>query len=227
MKNEKSAAISRRFCLTVSILLFFISANAQAELLNLTMQSSPDIFSGFIDITYNANINAFSATGYNFTITTDGINQIDFDEYNPGDFSLSANIDETGEALAGSLEILGSVAGYGGAHPLLVCDIVDFGYGFWDTLNPDSDAALFEFTFEVLGGDLSEMYGGRGALVGVIIGCVSVDASVSETQFTTGFSNLFGNGPGYGTAVADTGMPIPEPISIMLLGLGAAMIRKK
>ena len=203
-----SISVKLRYLLVITAALLLFGGNVRAELLNLTMQESPDIFSGYIDVTYNAASNTFASSGWALTFY-DGIEQIDFDEYTEDSFSISVIVDESGVASSGSLTITGEVSGYGTTGPLLTGNLTDFGFGFWDTLNPDSDAALFEFLFEVSGGEMAELYGGAGASVGVIMGCVSVGADVTEELFTADFDNLFGNGPGWGSAVSDVGTPIP------------------
>jgi hypothetical protein len=207
-----------------------LGGNVQAGPTTLILQPAPDIFSGYIDVTYDANSNLFSSTGYNLTIyngtdpETDP--QIDFNEYNWGDFSISAAIDDAGVASSGSLNLSGKVLGYGTTGSLLTGDLTFFNAFFADTLNPNSDVAIFEFLFDVTGGEMADMFGGLGTSVGVIIGCVSVGGNVAQEQFTADFDNLFDHGPGYGSAVADTA-PIPEPVTILLLALGAMIIRKK
>ena len=224
MKKIKES-LWRYFPHIVVTLLIVFGGNVQAGLTTLVLQPSPDIFSGYIDVTYNAGSNQFSSTGYNLAIYN-GIDQIDFDEYNPGDFSISAVVDEAGIASSGSLNMNGKVLGHGTSGPLLTGSLTYFNAFFADTQNPNSDAAIFEFLFDVTGGDLAGIYGGSGASVGVILGCVSVGGNVAENPFAINFDNLFGNGPGYGSAVADTA-PLPEPVTVLLLGLGALIIRKK
>jgi len=222
----KSAKL--HFCLVLVVALLLSGGSVRAELLNLTLKESPDIFSGYIDVTYDAGNNAFAfaSTGYALTFYN-GVEQIDFDVYTEDSFSISATVNELGVASSGSLTITGQVAGYGATGPLLTGNLTNFGFGFWDTLNPESDAASFEFLFEVSGGEMAGLYGGQGASIGVIMGGVSVGADVTEQLFTADFDNLFGNGPGYGTAVSDTGTPMPEPVSLLLLGLGGLILSKR
>jgi hypothetical protein len=163
------------------------------------------------------------ANGYTLTYY-DGDTQWDMDSYEPNSFLIEATVDESGNATSGTLTLIGNVQGYG--PTLLTADLIAFGWAFFDTLNPDSDAAMFDWHFQVTGGSLAGLYGGTGATVGTILSLVSVAGSVSQTLFTTDFNNN-GGLPGWGSAVADTA-PLPEPATLALLTLGSlALCRRR
>lgn len=223
-----SAPVKSHVCLVVIAVLVLLGGNVYADLTSLLLQPAPDIFSGYIDTTYDAGSNTFAASGWALAIGIGSPDDpINFDEF--GTFSISAAIDEAGAVSSGSLTLTGQVLGYGSTGPLLTADNPSFFNAFFaDTQNPDSDVAIFEFLFDVSGGDMAEIFGGSGAKVGVILGCVSVGGDVAQNQFTADFDNLFGNGPGYGSAVSDTANPIPEPATVSLLAFGtAALLRRR
>ena len=241
MKKTDNARILRRFgntsgrisfCLVIIALLTLLGGNAQAGLTSLILEPTPDVASFFIDVAYNASSHTLAASGM---ATCIGIGSPDdpivFDEDSllNGTFLISATVDNAGIASSGSLTMGGKVLGYGEAGPLLTANNLSFFNSFFtDTQNPNSDVAMFEFLFDVSGGEMADMFGGSGAKVGVILSWVSTAGDVAQNQFTANFDNLQGHtfGDGWGTAMADTA-PIPEPITVLLLGLGAAIVRKK
>ncbi len=179
---------------------------SSAGLLNLELLDSPDIFSAFLDVSYDASDQQFSAVGFAFTID-DGLGpQINI---NNGSFELLASVTNAGLATDGTLALGGEVLGFGSFNPLLTGELVDFGWR-------DGGGDLFEFLFTVTGGDLAttEYYGEPGAVLGVIL-----TAEFGSGGFTGSFSEDFANG---GTGLSNTA-PIPEPATIWLgvISLGA------
>jgi MYXO-CTERM domain-containing protein len=219
--------VKSHLCLATIAVLILLGGNVYADLTSLILQPTPDIFSGYIDVTYNASSNTFAANGWALAFY-DGVEQINFDEYTEGSFSISATVDESGVASSGSLTLTGQVLGYGSTGPLLTANNLSYFNSFFtDTLNPNMDVAMFEFLFDVSGGEMADMFGGSGAKVGVIIGYTAVGPDVTQNQFTADFDNLFGNGPGYGSSVSDTGTPTPEPATLSLLAVGAAALLRR
>jgi hypothetical protein len=218
-------------CLAI-ISLFLLGGSAQADLLQLTLQPTPDIAVFSIDFAYNASSHTLSASGTSTCISTGSPDDpVVFDESSlqNGTFLLSTTVDNAGIASAGSLTIGGSVLGYGSTGPLLTANNLSyFNSLFVDTLNPNSDVADFEFIFDISGGEMANMFGGTGAKIGIILTWVSTAGDAAQNQFTTNFDNLNGHnfGEGWGTAMADTA-PIPEPATLSLLAFGAAALLRR
>jgi hypothetical protein len=222
-----SIPVKSHLCLVIIAVLILLGGNVYADLTSLILQPTPDIFSGYIDVTYSASSNTFAASGWTLAIANGSVDDpINFDEF--GTFSISAAVNESGVASSGSLTLTGQVLGYGATGPLLTANNLSFFNSFFtDTLNPTMDVGMFEFLFDVSGGEMANIFGGLGAKVGVIIGYTAVGPDVTENQFTADFDNLFGNGPGYGSSVSDTANPIPEPATLSLLAFGAATLLRK
>lgn len=178
--------------------------SARADLLGITLNESPDIFSAFIDVTYDATTDVFTADGFSLTFD-DGSGE---EAIADGHFNITATIADGGVALGGSLTIEGSVDGYG---PLLLSAVLD-DFGFMDP--PGGD--LFDFLFTVTAGDLAEAFGGIGATIGVILD--ANNGADSNGLFNENFNN-YHDTPGTGQGVADTGA-IPGPSALALLALG-------
>ena len=176
------------------VLLLFGSIG-QAAPLNLTLLDTPDIVSDFIDVTYDAAGDSFVATGFARELDDDG--SVPAEAIADGTFDLTATIDASGTLSSGSLSIGGTVASLGfNSGTLLTGDLTAFG----DPL---------EFLFDVTGGDAAGLYGGVGAVGGVIM-----------IMDFTGFTGDFGvDFTGDGTAVANVA-PIPLPAAVWLFGTG-------
>lgn len=185
---------------SVGVLAFVaLCSTAQADLLPLILQPSPDISSGFINTSYSAATDQFTAVGWTsayFDGTT--LNSMSV----VGMFTLTATIDEFGVATAGTLTLEGEVSGFGPS--LLTADLLLSGANFgWS-----ADGLTFEFMFDVTGGEMAAIF---GDIVGVIL-------SPSSSGFA-GFGSDFSHS-GFG-GVADVAPPIPAPATIVLL-IGAA-----
>lgn len=204
---------------------------------DIVTQPTPDIASFSIDFTYNASSHILAASGMANCISVGDPespdNPITFDEDSllNGTFLLSAIVDNAGVASSGSLTMGGKVLGYGETGPLLTANNISYFNSFFTTtLNPSRDWAMFEFVFDITGGEMADMFGGLGAQVYIDLTWVQPAAGVAESQFTGNFDNLVGVnyfGEGTGNAMADTVTVIPEPITVLLLGLGIVLARKK
>jgi MYXO-CTERM domain-containing protein len=177
------------------------------------MEDVPDITSAFIDLTYDAAADAFVAQGFALTYDDGGgpaqaiLN---------GSFLVTATIDATGAASAGTLAIGGDMSGFGPS--LLTATLVDFGF-------VDGGGSVLEFLFQVDGGDLAPAFAlAGGGLIGVIMGT----GIAYGGDWSIDYDNLIAGQAGTGSAVSDTA-PIPAPGGIGLLalaGLGGALGRR-
>lgn len=186
--------------LVATFVAFLIGGAAQAALLNLELLL-PDVESGFIDVQYDADSDLFTASGFALTLDFDGEPPPD-ENILDGLFSLSLIVDENGVPGGGTIEITGNVLDLG--PDLLTGNITEFG--FMDS--PGGE--IFEFVFDVTGGDLAPQFGPLG---GVILD--AVDSGFGGT-FDTSFANSGFSG------VSDTA-PIPEPATGLSLLMGAAV----
>ncbi len=193
----------KRFGLGCIFAVAALGMPAVAAPLGLSLLSAPDIFSSFIDVSYDAGMDHFEATGFALTLENP------VDTLNPitgGLFEVHADVDEMGMLMHGDVEITGAVGS--ATSPLLLGMVTDFGF-----LSGGND--LFEFLFEVTGGSLAGLFGGSGATVGIIL---NAGNSTFTGSFMSDFDNLIGGVAGTGSGVSDTA-PIPEPTTLLLAGL--------
>jgi hypothetical protein len=179
-----------RLCLLAALAL---PQAALATPLDLTLPLSPDIMSGFIDVTFDASSDTLEATG--FALTLDGA------PISNGTFLLIVDL----AAISGTLDIGGNVGGSGPS--LLTGDLTAFGFipGGGDPL---------EFTFSATGGDLLSLFGGLSAPIGVILSGTGFPG-----DFAADFDNRIGLAQGTGSGVADAAA-VPEAGTAVLLLLG-------
>ena len=178
--------------LLLSALVFGAVGSAQASLLGLTLNDSPDIMVGSIVTIYNQGTNAFTASGFPSQLFN-GINTLSITD--PRTFDINAFIDESGNLSSGTLTITGQIASLGLNGSLLTGNLTAFG---WATVNDP-----FEFLFDVTGGGLASLWGGNGGIGGIILSGHGFD---SWTKDWTSSS-----------AVADVGV-VPVPAAIWLFG---------
>ena len=183
-----------------------LGAIAQATPLNLTLTSAPDIFSGFIDVTYNASSDQFLAQGFSLKYN-DGAATNDI---NNGNFNITATIDGAGNASTGSLLITGTVQNTIYSGVLLTGSVSAFGFR-----NTGGDP--FEFKFNITGGSLAPVF---GAQVGLILEA----HSTFNGSFASNFNNLLGDTPGTGSGTSDVAPVIPEPSTKFLVVLAGCFL---
>jgi hypothetical protein len=188
-------------------LCFFISS-ANAALINPQLDL-PRIISNTTGIYTYTEVDGFlSFTSTPLAITFDGVNQIDIGPTANNDQFFRANLllDSSGGFIGGvggeDIAIVGAVDG-GASGTLLTGRITDFG--FEDVSGP---IALFDFTFEVTGGELAVEFGGIGMMAANLIW-------VTDSSFGGSWEvNHSGKDVTHKTA------PIPIPSTIVLFGLG-------
>lgn len=207
------ARVVRGHVAVVVASLMAASGSAHAGLIGVKLFESPDIFSGFLDVTYDASTDLFQAQGFSLTFDDGGGAQ----PIANGSFSLSATVAPGGVFVGGSVTILGTVGLFG---PTLLTGSLT-AMGFLDP--PGGD--LFDFLFTVTGGDLASHYGGIGATAAIILD--ANDGSDFDGTFQNSFDNLVNGLPGTGQGVADTGLPVPSPAALGVLVLGALVSRRR
>lgn len=170
------------------------STTALGSPLNL-VQSTPDITSGFITVSYNATSDVLTVTGTALSIDFNGTPPPD-NTITSGTFTLTATINSSGMLTSGSLIIAGTIPALGAASPLLTANLTAFGFS-------DSPVTqVFEFTGTTTGGSQAA---GMGSQVGTILNLGG--------GFGGSFANNFANS-GFGNA--DT-FRIPAPGAGMLI----------
>ncbi len=173
---------------------FIVSAHG--NLLNLDLEPSPDLTTGFISISYDADAANLQFMADGFTLSYfDGVSVTDA---TGGLFMIDMTVDDMGNATGGMLSITGTLPGIADGT-LLTGDLTDFGFA------PAGGDPL-EFLWSVSGGLLADDYGGIGAIAGTIL---------SQTSFPGDWTEDW-SGSG---AVSDTA-PIPAPTGAAILGLG-------
>lgn len=187
------------------VVLLAGNRGAYAGPLNLN-QANPNVGSGFIQVDYDAGSDAFSAIGFaQEFFENDGDIIPDFDILNTsgtpnsfGGFEIHATIDGAGNFSSGTISITGQIPGLGlTSGTLLTGDLVVFGFA----------GDIFEFVFNVTGGDLAPLMAAATSTVGTIL-------SMGNSGFNAGFVASFSN---EGQGLADT-FAAPEPASMAMWG---------
>ena len=127
-----------------------------------------------------------------------------------GTYSITATIDESGNASGGGIVIDGTIASLGfNSGTLLTGNLTACGF-------PDAGGDPLEFLFDVTGGDAASLF---GPVVGV---------KLIDSGFTGSFaSNWKNNGNGKNT-LASAVVPEPGTLLLMLTGLGVLFgLRKR
>jgi hypothetical protein len=184
---------------SLSISVFFLVNSASAAIVPLVpgtlVQSFPDVTAGMVDVTYDADTDAFRAG-----IDPAGILTIDQDGSLPtpdhtifnASLNLFLTIDGAGVATVGTLSLSGNYDIPGGPFVSLASsDLAGFGY--------DPSIGVFSFLFDNATGTLP----GFGPLIGInLAGKFPV---LNPGGFATTFSNL---GPLGGLGTADLFTPL-------------------
>lgn len=168
--------------------------------LNLTLEPHPDIYSSFVSVSYDASTDEFAASSPVSSLNTgSGFPPL----ISPGNFSITATIDENGLASAGTLSVSGDVLSYTGL--LLEGTLTAFGF-------KATGGQPLEFLFTVAGGQAAGLFGGVGSTIGTIL-----HYALPPTLFGGDFSALF-------SADADTGRAtVPDQATTIYL-LGGSLL---
>ena len=195
--------MAKRRLLTLALVLL-VSALAQAAPLNL-VQNYPDMAAFYLDdITYDATGDTFHVSHINATtlleLTPKQGSKV---QYASGVYDLTAQINDQGELLSGTLTLTDAST----STLLLSADLTDFGFV------PDGSVGtpVFEFIGTTTGGSLEPQFDDWGKGIGTIVS----GASTFSGDFLSDYTSTASDGR------ADTFMNIPEPASMTLLLAGA------
>jgi hypothetical protein len=182
--------------LLLSALAFGTAGSAQASLLGLTLQDSPDIVVSGITTTYVAGTDLFTATSIGPMELDDGSGpSLGIDNEL---FTLDAVIDNFGNLSSGTFSIEGDGLGFA-TNNLLTGTLTAFG--------SDTRFDPFEFLFTVTSGELASLYGAPAIGTGGII------------LNLHGFNNDWNADFGATRANADIGVSVvPVPAAVWLFG---------
>lgn len=195
----------------VLITLFGVVGFTEGVLIDLVLDDRPDIFSGFIDVVYDAGADQFVANGFALTLDDGSGPAIGI---TGGTTNITAGIDAFGTINGGTVTVNGTIPSLGfSSGTLLTGDLTQLGFA-------TNGADLLEFVFDVTGGDAAPLYGNTPA--GIILGFGGFSGS-----FDADFDNTQGT-PGTGSATTDIAPMVPEPATLGLLLFGsAAIIRRR
>ncbi|HUI08298.1 MAG TPA: PEP-CTERM sorting domain-containing protein [Verrucomicrobiae bacterium] len=184
---------------------------SKATTIGLVLPDHPDFYAIDIGVNYTASTTKFEAIGTTDTYI-DLSNTPNWIGDLPASYNLTAYITSAGELTNGTVTIQGDTDYDEIAETLLTGNLTTGfeGSAFGATSTGD---AVFEFLFTVTGGSYANDFGGIGASGGIVL---SPDGG---STFTDTWTSDFTNG---GHGYVDNA-PVPEPSSLLLLVLGAAM----
>ena len=182
--------------LLIATLALGVSGPAQASLLGLTLNDSPDIVVSGITTTYVAGTDLFTATSNGPMELDDGSGpSLSIDNEL---FTLNAVIDIFGNLSSGTFSIEGDGLGFA-TNNLLTGTLTAFG--------SDTKFDPFEFLFTVTSGELASLYGAPATGTGGII----LNLHGFNNDWNADFSAIRAN--------ADIGVSVvPVPAAVWLFG---------
>ena len=174
-------------------------SSAWGSSLNLVPQN-PDVAALSLTADYQpstGSIGTLTVTGWPTGITMPGTNVTD--PIDNGTYNLTAEINKAnGQPVSGTLDIGGTVAGSASSGTLLTGQLSQFGF-------QNSGGDIFEFIFNVTGGDLAKDFNSQSGVI------LTATGSGFDGSFTTGFATQVSE------SVSDTFPVVPEPTSSTLL----------
>ncbi len=184
------------------VFLGFAGSPAKGSTLDLSRQD-PDLSAQFLTVDYVASAGTtgtLTATGWPTSFTITGTNTPDYCEIDNGQYSLTAQITKTGQPISGTLDITGTIPGMSTpSGTLLTGQLSQFGF------EPPPGGDIFEFMFNVTGGDLASYYNGQAGII------LTATGSGFDGNFMTSFSTQVSQ------AVSDNFGVVPEPNTAILL----------
>jgi len=150
--------LGRLFPVALMLLAFALNGKpVQAAPLNLALQATPDIFSDFIDVSYDAANQKFTAHGFVEHVRNGTDAPIPIIN---GTFEISANITNSGTIGSGTLTVTGEIPVLGnGPGTLLAGTVTQLGYG--------ESGGVVELQFDTNGGSMASNF---GPMIGIILG---------------------------------------------------------
>ena len=197
-----------------------LSAASQADLIPNLTRVPPDITANFVSISYDATTRWLDVNGAPVAVDFNGVAPPDFDIIDGTTLlatqTIHVKVDAAGHVVAdpaNSLVITGLIDRPSETFTTLLTGVPTL-IGFETT----AGGKLFQFEFDVTGGELAPQYGPKG---GVILGAVAYGAHPFAGNFGSNFNN---NGTGNADTflVPDT-VPTPEPATLLLLAVGAGV----
>jgi hypothetical protein len=181
-----------------------VATSAQAALLQLP-NYWPDLQLSGLSIEYIKGDGSFTvqhtATS-NFDFSTDGFA---FSTVTSASYSIDAQIDNDGNLISGSLNVMGAISDLGiGETTLLSGNLAAFGF------HDDGSFDAFDFEVTGLSGDLASYYGSSLYLL--------ISSASNSTNFTGSFNNNFTGSGNY--IYANNLAIVPVPAAVWLLGSG-------
>jgi len=180
---------------------------AMASSLDLSAQP-PDLSAGYLNVTYDATTGTLSAVGWPMSFNEGG-NPPEHASIVGGNYDLTADLTQSGLPVSGSLKITGTIPGLASSGTLLTgqLQLSQSGFGFQSpqAIQQSGSGDIFEFVFNVTGGDLAPYYQGKASVI--------LDAWCSG--FNGSFTTSFAASPYL--SVADNSAVVPEPSTAILL----------
>jgi hypothetical protein len=183
--------------------LGFEGSPARGSSLNLVLEN-PDISALSLTASYDASSGStgtLTVTGWPTSFNITGTDTPDYPYIDNGQYDLTAQITKTGQPISGTLDIGGTIPGLASSGTLLTGQLSQFGF----ESPPGGD--IFEFLFNITGGDLASYYHGQAGII------LTANGSGFDGSFTTNFATAASQ------AIADNFAPgaVPEPTTAILL----------